>query len=128
MKRRLSVTILAWVFIAVGSLGLATGLIQLLTITSRGSVSSVHRHYLTESGFILLSGLIAAIGGAGLLHGFRWARWLCILWMAFHLVLSIWHSPVEVIFHVLMLMGMIYLLFWNRRKQVIDDVGSPDSK
>lgn len=114
MKRRLSVTILAWVFIVVGSLGLATGLIQLLTITSRGSLLSLNRHYLTESGLILLSGLVAAIGGAGLLHGFRWARWLCILWMAFHVVLSIWHSPVEVIFHLVMLIGMIYLLFWNK--------------
>ena len=114
MKRRLSVTILAWVFIAVGSLGLATGLIQLLTITSRGSLLSLNRHYLTESGLMLFSSLIAAIGGAGLLHGFSWARWLCIFWMAFHVVLSIWHSPVEVIFHVVMLIGMIYLLFWSK--------------
>jgi len=121
MKRRLSVTILAWVFIVVGSLGLATGLIQLLTITSRGGLPSLNRHYLTESGLTLLSGLIAAIGGAGLFHGFRWARWLCIIWMAFHVVLSIWHSPVEVIFHVAMLIGIIYLLFWNRSTHVIED-------
>jgi hypothetical protein len=119
MKRRLSVTILAWVFIVVGSLGLATGLIELLTITRRGGLSSLSRHYLTESGLILLSGLIAAIGGAGLLRGFTWARWLCVFWMAFHVVLSIWHSPVEVIFHVGMLIGLIYLLFWNRPAQVI---------
>jgi len=115
MKRRLSVTILAWMFIVVGSLGLATGLIELLTITRRGGLSSLNRHYLAESGLILLSGLIAAIAGAGLLRGFKWARWLCTFWMAFHVVLSIWHSPVEVIFHVAMLIGIIYLLFRKTR-------------
>ncbi len=120
MKRPLSVTMLAWVFIVAGSIGLATGLIQLLTITSRGSLSSLNRHYLTEIGLIVLSGLMAAIGGAGLLHGFRWARWLCILWMVFHVVLSIWHSPIEVVFHVVMLIGMIYILFRKRHPPLID--------
>ena len=54
MKRRLSVTILAWVFIVVGSIGVAAGLVQFLTITTHGSLSS-NRHYLTEAGFTLLS-------------------------------------------------------------------------
>lgn len=121
MKRRLSVTILGWVFVVVGSIALATGLIQLLTITSRGSLSSLNRRYLTETGFVLLSGLIASIGGAGLLHGFRWARWVCLLWMALHVVLSIFHSPIEVVFHVVMLAGLIYILFRKARVQVADD-------
>jgi hypothetical protein len=114
MKRRLSVTILAWVFVVVGSIGVAAGLVQFLTVTTHGSLSS-NRRYLTEAGFTLLSGLIAATGGAGLLRGFGWARWVCIIWMALHVLLSMWHTPIEVIFHVVMLAGMIYILFRNTR-------------
>lgn len=119
MKRPLSITILAWVFVVVGSVGLAGGLIQLLRVINTGGLSS-NQHYLTESGFTALSGLIATIGGAGLLHGFRWARWVCIIWMAFHVVLSVWHSMIEVVFHLLMLVGMAYILFRKRKRQMID--------
>ncbi|HSE30923.1 MAG TPA: hypothetical protein VLA93_05060 [Pyrinomonadaceae bacterium] len=120
MKRPLSVTILGWVFVVVGSVGLAAGLIQLSRVTSTGGISSLNRPYLTETGLVVLSGLIAAIGGAGLLHGFRWARWVCITWMALHVVLSMWHSMIEVVFHLVMLIGMIYILFRKRQPQMID--------
>ena len=111
MKRPLSVTLLAWVFIVVGSLGLASGLVSLGRVASTGGVASMTRHYLVDTGLHLLSGLIATIGGAGLLHGFRWARWVCLGWMAFHVVLSIFHSPFELVIHSAMLVAMIYLLF-----------------
>ena len=107
-KRPLSITILGWVFIAVGSIPVAAELFSLIRVATAGAIN---RHTLIDTSFVLLSGLIAAIAGAALLHGFRWARWLCIAWMAAHVVMSIWHSPFEVLLHGVMLVAMIYVLF-----------------
>ena len=109
-RRPLSITLLAWVFIVVGSIGLASGLLSLGRVASSGGIDAMTRDYLIDTGWHLLSGLVATIGGAGLLHGFRWARWVCLSWMAFHVVLSFLHSPFEVSIHSIMLLAMLYLL------------------
>ena len=110
-KRPLSITILAWVFIAVGSVGVVVGLLSLFRVARVAGFAALNRRYLIDTGFVLLSGLIAAISGAALLHRFRWARWVCIGWIVAHVVLSIWHSAFEVVAHSVMLAGMIYILF-----------------
>ena len=109
-KRPLSITIVGWVFIVVGSLGLASGLISIGRLVSIGSSPAV-RHELLDACYVSVSGLIAVIGGAALLHGFRWARWVCLAWMAGHVVLSLFHSIFEVAIHAVFLLVLIYILF-----------------
>jgi hypothetical protein len=109
-KRPLSVTILGWIFIAAGSIPVAAELLSLSRVLTAGT-PAIHRHTLIDTGFVLLSGLIAATAGAALLHGFRWARWVCVAWMAAHVVMSFWHSPLEVAVHAVMLVAIIYILF-----------------
>jgi hypothetical protein len=46
-----------------------------------------------------------------MLRGLNWARWLLAVWMAYHVVLSILHSPVELMMHVLLFGVMGYFLF-----------------
>jgi hypothetical protein len=110
-KRPLSITIVGWVFIVVGSLGLASGLISVARIASVSGTSAVTRHQLLDASYVSLSGLIAAVGGAALLHGFRWARWIVVAWMAAHVVLSLFHSIFEVAIHTVLLVVLIYVLF-----------------
>ena len=109
-KRPLSITIVGCLFIVVGSLGLASGIISIGRMVGIGSSPAV-RHELLDACYVSVSGLIAVIGGAALLHGFRWARWVCLAWMAAHVVLSLFHSIFEVAIHGVFLIVLIYILF-----------------
>lgn len=113
-KRPLSITIVAWVFIIVGSVGLASGLFSVGRVSMISGSSGLDRHELIDAGLVAVSGLIATIGGAALLHGFRWARWVLVGWMAAHVVISMLHSIFEVAIHAVFLLVLIYILF--RRK------------
>ena len=57
---------------------------------------------------IELSEALAAIGGAFLLLGRRWARWLLLGWMAFHVVISAFDSLQKLAVHVV-IFGLIGL-------------------
>lgn len=109
-KRPLSITILGWLFIAAGSIPVAAELLSLSRVATVGT-PAINRHTLFDTAFVLLSGLTAATAGAALLHGFKWARWVCMAWMAAHVVLSIWHSAFELVIHSVMLLVMTYILF-----------------
>jgi hypothetical protein len=54
--------------------------------------------------------LLAIVAGAGLLRGASWARWLAIVWMAYHVVLSAWHSMSELVTHIAVLTVVVYAL------------------
>jgi hypothetical protein len=58
-----------------------------------------------------LVNLVAVIAGVYMLRGNDWARWLALAWIAFHVVLSIFHSPRELALHSLFLIAFTYLLF-----------------
>jgi hypothetical protein len=45
-----------------------------------------------ETVTIALVRVLAIVAGVFMLRGRNWARWLAVLWMAFHAVLSIFHS------------------------------------
>jgi hypothetical protein len=47
------------------------------------------------------SNVLAVVGGAFLLRGLNWARWLCAAWMGFHIILSMMHSVSELAVHCL---------------------------
>jgi len=58
--------------------------------------------------------LAALISGIWILRRQNWARWLAIAWMAFHVILSVFHSPRELIVHALFLAAIAFLLFRPR--------------
>lgn len=47
--------------------------------------------------------LLAVIGGIFVLRGANWARWILVLWMTYHVVLSAFHSAEQVAVHVVFL-------------------------
>src|SRR5206468_9045810 len=54
--------------------------------------------------------LIAIVGGIFLLRGHAWARSLMLAWLAFHVIVSAFHSLSEVLAHVALLVIFGYVL------------------
>jgi hypothetical protein len=53
---------------------------------------------------------LGVVGGVFLLMGNGWARWLMLAWLAFHVVVSAFHSLSETIAHLALLMVVTYFL------------------
>ena len=97
MKRPLSVTILAWLYIAVGAASFVYGF----------PLHGVQwDDILAES--VRLSGLVA---GIWMLRGENWARWLAIAWIAFHIGLSAFQNLREVVAHTAFGVVIAVILF-----------------
>jgi hypothetical protein len=74
-RRPLSITILAWIYIAVGTIGAAAHF---------GGFPGPHYDVLEAE----LTEMGAVFSGAFLLLGRNWARWVALGWIGFHVVLS----------------------------------------
>jgi uncharacterized membrane protein HdeD (DUF308 family) len=96
MKRPFQVAMLAWLFIAVGILSTVYHLLK----------GSLDRWIVP----ILLVGAIAIAAGVFLLRGARWARWLVLAWLAFHLVVSAFNSLSDAMAHLVLLLVVGYVL------------------
>jgi hypothetical protein len=96
MKRPLPVTILGCLFIVVGLVG----------FVYHFSDRPLDRWVV----LISIVRIMAVIGGVFLLMGRNWARWLLLAWLAFHVVVSAFHSLSEAMAHVVLLMVIGYVL------------------
>jgi hypothetical protein len=99
--RPLSVTILAWVYILVGTGGFVS------------HFAEVHaRNALRYGGiWIEVVEVLAVVSGAFMLRRHNWARWLALAWMAFHVVLSAFGAFHELAIHSLFCAVIAWLLF-----------------
>jgi hypothetical protein len=61
--------------------------------------------------WVCLVRLIAILSGVFILRGRNWARWLLVIWIAYHAILSAFHSVSGVITHGLLLLVIAYFLF-----------------
>lgn len=96
MKRPLQVTITGCLFIVAGLVGLVYHLSE-----------RPLDHWIV---LISMIRIIAVVGGVFLLMGHNWARWLLLAWLAFHVVVSTFHSLSEFIPHVVLLLVLSYVL------------------
>jgi hypothetical protein len=55
--------------------------------------------------------MVMVLGALFMLYGFNWARWLLVVWMAFHLVIGALHSPFQLLTHTLIFAVVLYFLF-----------------
>src|SRR4030095_6678524 len=101
MKRPLSVTIIGWLFIVAGAVGLVY----------HASEFNSQRPFQYELVWVCLVRVLAIVAGFFVLRGSNWARWLLIIWIAYHVVLSAFHSLSGVITHSLMLVVVTFFLF-----------------
>ena len=110
MKRPLPVTILGCLFIAAGLVGVVYHL----------SESPLDRRIVLVS----IIRIIAVVCGIFLLMGHNWARWLTLVWLAFHVVVGAFHSLWESIAHVVLLMIVGYLLLGRAASRYFESVPS----
>lgn len=113
MRRPLSITAIGWLFIIVGSAGLLKDLWPLLTSAAAQQLAKLKADGLADLGLAWTTRALAIVGGAGLLRGHNWARWLLVVWMAFHVGLSLFHSLPELLTHIAIFAPILYLLFRN---------------
>ena len=114
-RRPRSITIISWLFIAAGSIGL---LYHLYEFSSR----SPFDYGLVA---ILLIRLAAILAGVFMLRGANWARWLLVVWMAYHIVLSAFHSVTELAMHALLFGTVAYFLFRSQPSAYFRGVRAP---
>ena len=95
-KRPFQVAFLGWMFIVVGSLS---------------SIYHVAKNPLDRWTLpIVLVGVIAVVAGVYLLRGARWSRWLLLIWLTFHVVISAFNSLPDAIVHAALLLVIGYFL------------------
>lgn len=97
MKRPFSVTFLGYFFILVGIAALLYHLVR----------SSLDYWML----LIALLEIVAIVAGVFLIKGRNWARWLLLLWIAFHVFASALNSLSASVPHLLLLVAVAYFLF-----------------
>jgi hypothetical protein len=95
--RPISVTVLAWLFIAVGVIAFVRN--------SPGILHLQKDSFLIE--FVELAGLTA---GIFMLRRQNWARWLAIVWMAFHVAVAAFFHFQGLLLHILIFAGITLLL------------------
>ena len=100
-KRPISVTVISGIFLAAGLIGLAYHATEFKT---RGP-------FQYELVWVCLVRLLAIVCAVFMLRASNWARWLLMIWIAYHVVLSAFHSASQAIFHGLLFVVVAYFLF-----------------
>ncbi|HKK46232.1 MAG TPA: hypothetical protein VJ964_11975 [Balneolaceae bacterium] len=112
MKTRpLSVTIISWLFIVVGIISLLGGLQPFTGIITGSDIPPFSLHETLDLALASATLLLAIIGGIFMLKGFNWARWLLVLWMVFHIIISLQGTLWIIIFHCVIFGAITYFLF-----------------
>lgn len=109
-KRPLSITVISWAFVCVGCVSLAAGTWRFMGTTADVSASGNHFQESVDLALVSISAIVAIVGGVFVLRGFNWARWLLIAWMGGHIILSVLHSPLELVMHSVLFAAVIYVL------------------
>ena len=107
---------------AVTSRPLAVTIISLVLIASGfGGIYSHRQHVMSaptpENIAITVVGLVAIVGGAFMLRGSGWARWLGMLWIAFHVAISFFHPWQQLAIHAGVFVVFALALFHTRSNQ-----------
>ena len=93
-------TVLSWLFIAMGVLTLAMD-VHFVALHGGGR----------DEALIFPVHALAAVAGAFMLRGANWARWLTVVWVAFHVAITAFNAWRDLAFHAILFVGITYLLF-----------------
>ncbi len=99
-KRPVSVTVISWLFIAAGTIGLVFHALDF----------KAGAPFQYELVWVLLLRLLAIVCGLFLLRGSNWARWVLLAWITYHVILSAFHNLPELAVHTLLLLVVAYFL------------------
>ena len=96
-ERPLSVTVLAWLFIAVGIIAFVRNFPATL-------------HVEKDSFLIEFTELVGLTAGIFMLRRQNWARWLALVWTAFHVAVAAFMHFQGLLFHIVIFAGIACLL------------------
>lgn len=113
-KRPLSVTVIGCIFVAAGVIGFAYHVTEFKT----------QRPFEYGIVWVSLVRLLAILGGVFVLRGHNWARWLLLIWIAYHVILSAFHSPFELVVHGLLFAVIAYFLFRSHASEYFRSAGA----
>ncbi len=106
-RRPTSITIISWIFIAFGGIAFLFSLRPLAdSATVRRIAERPHEFWL-----IPVIQILALLSGVFMLYGFNWARWLLVVWVGYHVIISLMHSIFEVFVHSLLFAVVLYIIF-----------------
>ena len=100
-KCPLAVTILSWLLIVVGLVGLVY---HAKEIDFRQPLQN-------DTLWVELVRVLAIVSGIFMLRGQNWARWLALVWIGFHVAIGFLHSWQQVVMHALVLLVFAFFLF-----------------
>ncbi len=98
-NRPFSVTAIGWVYIVVGTIGFVYH-----------STEFSRRPFQYEIVWIEIIRLLALVSGVFMLRGQNWARWLALVWMGVHVILSAFNSISQLAIHVVFFAILTFLL------------------
>jgi hypothetical protein len=102
MNRPLSVTLISYLFIVSGAVGIIYHAPELKdTFTERDAL------------WVLAVRLLAIVGGVFALRGANWARWLLVAWIVYHVIISFNHSSAEIAMHAVLTVVVVIALFYK---------------
>ena len=100
-KRPLSITVISWLFVGAGAVGLAY----------HATEFKADGPFQYDVVWVSLVRLLAILCGVFMFRGRNWARWLLLVWIAFHVIVSAFHSVSELVMHGLLCAVVAYFLF-----------------
>ena len=100
-KRPTAITVMSAVFLVAGVVGLAY----------HATEFKLNGPFQYDLVLVFVVRLIAVICAVFMLRAHNWARWLLVIWIAYHVILSAFHSMSQVIVHGLLLVVITYFLF-----------------
>jgi len=106
MRRPRPLTIISWFFIIFGSIALLYGLLPFGEITLAQRIAELKGHWMVH-----LSRILQIVAGVFMLRGHKWARWLLVVWIAGHIVISALHSTFQLVLHVFIFAVILYFVF-----------------
>jgi hypothetical protein len=99
MKPPVSIMVVSWLLIVGGAFGIAS------------HVKEFHlQHLQNDMLWIVLTNVTAIVCGLFMLRGSNWARWIAMVWLAFHVIISS-DSGAKLAVHGLLFAVFGYLLF-----------------
>ena len=95
-----SITVISWLFVTTGVIGLAC----------HATEFKAQRPYEYDFIWVCFVRLLAILCGVFMLRGNNLARWLLLVWIAYHVVLSAFHPLFELVIHSLLFAVVAYFL------------------
>jgi hypothetical protein len=115
-KRPHSITIISWIFIVFGGIAILIGLLPLFDSAAAGRIMARPSEFWP----IQIIRIHAVVCGAFMLYGFNWARWLLVICIGCHGVLSLLLSPFELFVHGLLLPSFYIFSFAQRWEGIFE--------